>query len=245
MPVELGRLYSIAYTGLNARQTELNTVANNLANLNSTAYEEQRVTFQAALGQTQTVERLGVVMGSAGPCFSQGPIETTGQTWNLAIDGAGFFQVGLPNGVTGYTRSGLFHIDSNGHLVSQEGFLVNPPITVPAETSNASVDANGNVTATVNGQPELLGQLQLASFPNPDGLLEQGNGIYLPSADSGAAVTGVPNANGMGQILGGALEESNVNASEQMINLLRTQRAYSLTLHGLQISDQMASIAIR
>ena len=122
-------------------------------------------------------------MGSAGPYFSQGPIASTGHTWDLAIDGPGFFMVGLPNGGTGYTRLGSFHVDPSGSLASQDGFLLQPPIKVPTGATGVTVDANGNVTAMANGQPQLLGQLQLARFPDPDGLLDQGGGIYLPSAD--------------------------------------------------------------
>jgi flagellar basal-body rod protein FlgG len=242
MPNTIERLYTIGYTSLRARMAEMDTISDNLANVNTAGFKERKAGFQAALGIEEQGERRGVELSAAVPDMSQGPIQITGQTWDLAIDGDGFFALRMPDGTRGYTRLGVFHLDGGRRLVNGQGLVVEPALTVPADVENVMVDAQGIVTGSRNGVPQTLARLQLARFANSEGLLDQGGGTYMPSAASGPAITGAPTENGMGEILSGALESSNVDTAQQMITMVRTQRAYGLTLRALQVSDQMSSL---
>ena len=243
MTNDLGRLYTIGYSGLQARQAEIAALTENLANVNTPGFKQRELSFQATLGVEEDRQvRRGVELGAAVADFSQGPVQPTGEMWDLAIDGQGMFRLQLPDGQTGYSRLGTFRLDGQGHLINEQGLYLVPPITIPANVESVSIDARGSISVTEQGTPRVLGRLQLARFANPEGLIEQGNGIYLPSAASGVAILGAPTENGFGQIISGALEMSNVDTPQQMVNLLRVQRSYSLTLRALQISDQMYAI---
>ena len=244
MPNQLGRLYGIGYTALVARQRQLDTMSDNMANVNTPGFKDRRISFQAALSmEGDELVRRGVEVSSAVPTFSQGPVQATDQPWDLAIDGAGFFMVQMPNGQIGYTRVGNFRLDSGNHVVTEQGWPLSPAVTLPQGATDVSIDAHGFITYKAQGGAfATLGRLQLARFPNPEGLIEQGNGIYAPSVASGAAVGGVPAEAGMGQVIAGALEMSNVDIGKELVNMLQVQRGYGLSLKALQISDQMATI---
>lgn len=240
---DLGRLYTIGYAGLQARQAEIAALTDNLANVNTPAFKQRTLSFQATLSaESDRQVRRGVELSTAIPDFGQGPVQPTGEMWDLAIDGPGMFRLQLPDGRIGYSRLGTFRLDGQGHLINEQGLFLVPPITIPPNVEAVSVDARGVITVTEQGTPRVLGRLQLARFANPEGLVDQGDGIYLPSAASGDPVVGAPTENGLGQIISGALEMSNVDTPQQMVNLLRVQRSYSLTLRALQISDQMYAL---
>jgi flagellar basal-body rod protein FlgG len=242
MPNTLERLYMIGQSALQARQFELDQISDNLANVNTPAFKMRRAAFEAALGQAALSERRGVEISAAAPDFGQGPIEYTGESWDLAIDGPGLFVLRVPDGGQAYTRMGTFHLDGDGHLVNHLGYNLDPGIAIPPGAENVIVDARGVVTATVNRLPQTLGRIQLGRCPNPEGLVDQGGGIFTLSPAAGGVVLGAPTENGMGQVLVGALEGSNVDTADQLIRLLHTQRAYGMTLRALQISDQMTTL---
>jgi flagellar basal-body rod protein FlgG len=239
----LGRLYTIGYTALQARQAEIEALTDNLANLNTPAFKQKRLAFQATLSaENDKLLRRGVELSAATPDFSQGPVQVTGEMWDLAIDGPGMFRLQLPAGRIGYSRLGTFRLDGQGHLINEQGLYLVPPVTIPPGVEAVAIDARGVITVTEGGASRVLARLQLARFPNPEGLIDQGNGVYLPSTASGEPVVAAPTENGMGQIIAGALEMANVDAAQQMVNLLRVQRSYALTLRALQISDQMYTL---
>ena len=159
----------------------------------------------------------------------------------MAISGNGFLQVTMPDGTTGYTRDGSLKLDSQGQLVTNEGFIVQPGITIPPQAQSISIGADGTVTATLPGtsQPSTLGQLQLAGFPNPQGLDPKGGNIYAETAASGAPSAAAPGTNGLGRIQQGFVETSNVNVVEELVAMISTQRAYELNSKAIQTSDQM------
>jgi len=243
MTFVFGSSYLIGYSALRARQFEMETISDNLANINTTGYKQRQAAFQSALavGEGETV-RAGVRLSGTILDFSQGTVQPTGHIWDLAIDGQGFFRVILPDGSIGYTRVGMFHPDAEGRLVNPQGYVLDPEIIVPEGAGYFNIDSWGLVSCTVDGVHQVLGEIQLARFPNAEGLLHAGEGIYFESEASGAPILANPTEEGMGQILAGALEMSNVDTAQQMIELMRTQRAYSLTLQALRITDQMAAI---
>ena len=173
--------------------------------------------------------------------FAQGNLNQTGGSFDVAIKGNGFFQVQLPDGSTGYTRDGSFQVDSNGQLVTNAGYAVQPGITVPANASAVTIAPDGTVSASMPGQSALqvLGQLQLASFINPAGLDARGGNVYVESAASGAPQSGAPNSTGLGSLQQGFTEGSNVNMVEELVTMIATQRAYELNSKAIQTSDQM------
>lgn len=244
MATQLERLYGISCTALQARQIELDLLADNLANINTPGFKERRLSF-AALLETATDGSLahgGVALNLAGPDFREGPIESTGQTWHLAIDGEGFFRVQLPNGQIGYTRLGDFRLDAGGRVVNAQGAILLPPLVIPQGAEDVLIDAQGVVTVMEGSTPRQLGRIELARFPNPEGLISAGDGVYLASEAAGTPIVGQPAQGGLGQILARALEMSNVDPTRQMVNMIRVQRSYALALKALQISDQMASL---
>ncbi|MCX7902527.1 MAG: flagellar basal-body rod protein FlgG, partial [Burkholderiaceae bacterium] len=173
--------------------------------------------------------------------FTQGNLQQTGNPFDLAINGIGFFQVQLPDGTTAYTRDGTFHTDANGTLVTSNGFPLQPAITIPANALSVTIGQDGTVSVTVPGQvtPQTVGQIQLASFPNPGGLESKGNNLFVETAASGTPSTGAPGSNGLGLINQGYLETSNVNVVEELVSMIQTQRAYEINSKAIQTSDQM------
>jgi len=248
-------------SGMAAQQINVDVISNNIANVNTVAFKGQRADFQDLFyditaapgvragdtGRNPTGSQIGngVRLSSTPRIFTPGSIQATGQSTNMAIVGDGFFSVTLADGTTAYTRAGNFSPDSDGHLVTPDGYLLTPNITIPATASQVSVSATGEVTALTPGntQPQVIGTLQLTRFINPPGLLDRGQNLYQESAASGQPQVGTPGANGLGTILGGNLEQSNVQVVTELVNLIVAQRAYDMNSKSIQASNQMLETA--
>jgi flagellar basal-body rod protein FlgG len=252
------RALSIAATGMQAQQLNVEVISNNIANMNTTGFKRQRAEFQDLL--YQNLERpgvaasaagnivpigvqigVGVRTGAVGRITEQGAISRTDNPTDLAISGRGYFQVLMPSGQTAYSRSGNFAVDADGQLVTSEGFLIQPAITVPREATGVSISRDGVVQATMQGQvdPQNLGQLELAAFINPAGLEAMGDNLFLETPASGAAVVGAAGAPGFGTVMQGFLETSNVNAVEEISALIVAQRAYEMNARVISATDEM------
>jgi flagellar basal-body rod protein FlgG len=247
----------VAKTGLDAQQTRMTVVSNNLANVNTTGYKRGRAVFedllyqnraQAGAATSQNTENptgfnvgTGVRVVATEKTFTQGSSLETGNSLDVMVDGRGFFQVLLPDGSTAYTRDGAFKIDSEGRLVTTSGYEVQPSITIPNEVQNLSIAADGQIQATLAGQsePVTLGTIQLADFINPAGLQPRGQNLYMETAASGAPQVGNPGAEGRGSLVQGSLEGSNVNVVEELVAMIETQRAYEMNSKAISASDQM------
>jgi len=245
-----------AATTLNAQQSNIERISDDLANANTDGYKRGDLEFEDLMYQTvrepgaqlgdasqspvgvQT--GTGVKVGTSTKIFEQGPARMTYHPYDLMIEGNGFFQVKLPNGQTGYTRNGAFHLDAQGRLTLGSGAMLMPQITVPPNTSNVTVTPNGEVQALMqDGTLTVIGQLQLHTFQNEQGLRAQGSGIYMTSPSSGAPLQGLPNENGYGNVQQGALEASNVNVANSMVDMITTQRAYEMGTKVMGVADKM------
>jgi flagellar basal-body rod protein FlgG len=250
-------LYTAA-SGMNAQQMNLDNIANNLANSSTTGFQERRMQFTDLLYQNQimpgsaatqqtTVSSglqigLGVRPGSAEIIQTQGNLETTGNPLDLAIKGAGFFQIQLPSGQIGYTRAGSFHLDQQGNVVTPDGNLLQPTITIPPDATNVSIGSDGTVTITLQGQAQAstVGTIQIATFPNPGGLNSVGGNIYLPTTASGDAIVGAPGgSDGLGTLQQNTLEDSNVSVVEQFVEMIVAQRSYESNSRVVKAADEM------
>jgi len=246
-------LYSGA-TGMDAQQLNLNTIANNLANANTNGFKKSRIEFQDLLYDQSraagadagagTVVPSGVQVGtgsrvvSTAKVFTQGQLTQTGQNYDLAINGDGFFQVQRPDGTYAYTRDGALQLDNNGKIVTADGMPVLGFQAVPAGTSSFSVSSNGQVTTQgPNGSQSYT--VQLSRFANPAGLNSLGGNVYQETPASGTPETGSPSQNGFGSIVQGSLEGSNVNIVQEMVNMIQAQRAYEINSKSVQTSDEM------
>ena len=247
----------VAKTGLDAQQTRMDVISNNLANANTTGFKSARASFQDLVyqnlrqpgGQTteQTQAPSGLMLGTgvrvAGSekLFTQGNIEQTGNSLDLAIQGRGFLQVTMPDGTLAYTRDGSLHMDQNGQVVTANGYAVDPAITVPANAQSIVIGSDGTVSITVPGQAatQQIGTVQLADFINPAGLQPNGDNLYLETASSGSPQIGQPGLNGLGTLAQGALESSNVNVVEQMVDMIETQRTYEMNSKAVSAADSM------
>jgi flagellar basal-body rod protein FlgG len=248
----------IAATGMLAQQLNVEVISNNIANMNTTGYKRQRAEFQDLLYQDQ--RRVGSASSEAGTIVpagvqlglgvqpaavyriaEQGSMTITDNTYDLAINGKGFFTVELPSGETGYTRSGAFQLSADGDLVTPEGYLVQPGVTVPSDAIQVTINANGQVFAAIDGQvaPQQVGQIELATFANEAGLRAIGNNLLLETEASGNASVATPGAGGFGRIEQGALEGSNVNVVAEITNMITAQRAYEMNSKVIQASDEM------
>ncbi len=247
----------IAKTGMDAQQMQMDVTANNLANVSTTGFKGSRVVFQDLLYQTlrqpgaqssqQTQLPSGLQLGTGvAPVaterlMTQGNLTQTGNQLDVAISGAGFFQVLMPDGTTSYTRDGSFQTDSQGQLVTSSGFPVQPSITIPANATTVTIGQDGTVSVTQAGvaAPVQVGSLQLATFINPTGLQSTGSNLYQETASSGTPSTTVPGTNGSGTLSQNYLETSNVNVVEEMVNMIQTQRSYEMDSKAITTSDQM------
>lgn len=247
----------VARTGLDAQQTRMQVIANNLANVNTTGFKRDRANFETLLYQThrpggaQTSDTTaltsplaigtGVRVVATEKIHTQGGLTTTGNAFDMAIDGQGFFQVLMPDGRMGYTRDGSLSRNADGLLTTDSGYIVQPEITIPAGAQSITVSNDGIVSATIPGQVEAqeVGQLTLASFPNPRGLTPVGENLLIETTASGAAVVGAPMADGMGKLVQGALEASNVNVVQELVDMIETQRAYEISSKSISASDEM------
>ncbi|MBN8807995.1 MAG: flagellar basal-body rod protein FlgG [Sphingomonas sp.] len=247
----------IARTGLDAQDMRMRVISNNLANVNTTAFKKDRASFATLSYQTVTAAGAqssseskyatglnlgtGVRIQGTARMDTQGSMQTTGNSLDLAIDGDGYFQVQMPGGQTGYTRAGNFSRSPEGQLITSEGYQVMPGITVPEGATQITIGTDGTVSATVAGQtePSVLGQLQVATFPNPGGLQSKGDNYLLETAASGAASVGTPGEAGHGQIRQGMLEASNVNVVEELVDMIECQRAYEVNSKMISSTDDM------
>ena len=252
------RSLSIAATGMLAQQQNVEVISNNIANMNTTAYQRRRTEFHDLLYQnlrragstsgdsgnivpTGVQLGLGVKLAAVYRIHEQGNLTSTDNTFDMAIQGNGFFQITLPNGETGFTRDGTFQLSPNGEIVTHDGYLLQPGLTIPANAVDVTVNASGEVLAKIEGQvtPQNVGQLTLATFPNPAGLDAKGNNYYLETPASGSPATAAPGSTGYGTILQGFLETSNVNAVSEVSSLISAQRAYEMNSKVISTSDEM------
>jgi len=250
---------NIAATGMAAQQTNVEVIANNIANINTTGFKRARAEFTdliyqnerlmgvASRGRDATIPEgaqigLGVRTAAVRTVHLQGTITNTGNTLDLALNGRGWFQVTTPNGDTVYTRDGAFNTNATGQLVTTDGYTVIPAVTIPVNTTNVTISQTGVITATIPGQatPQQLGQMTIANFINEAGLLPLGNNLYQQTAASGPPTVGVPGDTAFGVIQQGYLEASNVDPVSEISNLIQAQRAYEMNSKVIQAADQMA-----
>jgi len=248
----------IASTGMAAQETNVNVISNNIANMRTTGYKRQRAEFQDLLYQeyrragsttsdSGTQLPVGIEVGSgvriaATPrVMSQGSVVASDKDLDLAIQGEGYFQITMPDGTTAYTRDGSFERDGTGKLTTVDGYEVQPGITIPDNANSISISPDGIVSALVGTDttPTQLGQLQLARFVNKGGLASAGNNMFTETPASGPAQQGVPNADGMGNIMQSYLEDSNVNAVTEISDLIAAQRAYEMNARVVTGADEM------
>lgn len=247
----------VAKTGLDAQQTKMTVVSNNLANVNTNGFKRGRAVFEDLIyqnrrqvGAQSSQETLlpsglnvgtGVRVVATEKLHSQGSLLQTESPLDVAVLGRGYFQVLLPDGTLGYTRDGSFQRDAQGQLVTASGYTVQPAISIPQGTLSITIGADGVISAQQAGQPSptQVGNLQLVDFVNPVGLQPRGENLYLETASSGAPQAGTPGLNGLGQLQQGALEGSNVNVVEELVNMIETQRAYEMNSRAIATSDQM------
>jgi flagellar basal-body rod protein FlgG len=250
-----------AATGMQAQQLTLDTVANNLANVQTAGFKRSRVDFQDLVYETLQAPGAASAQGQEIPTgfqvghgsravatqrlFVKGDLQQTGNIFDMAIEGEGFFQIQQPSGETAYTRAGTFKKDSQGLLVTSEGFPLEPQITIPQNALTVTVGVDGTVSATLPGQqqPQQVGTIQLVRFINPGGLLAQGRNLFLPTQASGDASPGTPGQDGLGTLLQGFVESSNVNVVEEMVGLITTQRAYEINSRAIKTADEMMQTA--
>ncbi len=246
-----------AKTGLDAQQTRMAVVANNLANASTTAFKRGRPVFedllyqnvQQAGGQTSqdTESPSGLYLGTGvrvvatERTFTQGSLNNTGNGLDIGIQGRGFFEILMPDGSSAYTRDGSFQIDSDGQLVTASGYTVQPGINLPPGVQSITIGSDGNISAQLPGQssPIPVGTMQLADFINPGGLEPRGENLYRETGSSGPPTTGTAGLNGLGTLLQGYLEGSNVNVVEELVTMIETQRAYEMSSKAIATSDQM------
>lgn len=247
----------VSKTGLDAQDKNIANIANNLANVNTTGFKKGRAVFedliyqnisQAGAQSTQSTEiPTGINMGSGvrlvatQKIFSQGSIQNTQNPLDVAIQGRGFFQVLMPDGTLAYTRDGDFQTDSQGQVVTANGYVIQPPINIPPQTLSVTIGQDGTVSALVAGSttPTQIGTIQLSDFINPAGLQPMGQNLFTETVASGAAQTDNPGSSGLGSLLQGSLEASNVNVVEELVNMIQAQRSYEITAKGIQTVDSM------
>jgi len=244
-----------AATGMETQQVNIDTIANNLANVNTTAFKRSRANFHDLLYQTVrapgqsattgTVVPSGIQIGagsktaSVDKLFTEGGIKLTERNMDLMIEGQGFFRIQKDDGTIAYTRDGHFDKDSTGRLVTADGFPVVPEIVIPSNAENFHVGLDGVVSVKIEGQTQEIGQIQLATFINPAGLQSLGRNLYGASRASGEPIVGLPNQNSVGRIAQSQLETSNVNIVEEMVAMIAGQRAYEINSKVISTSDQM------
>ena len=246
-----------AKTGLDAQNTQMSVIANNLANTNTTGFKSDRAAFQDLMYQnvqqvgaqsTQNTQYstgltlgTGVRIAATEKNYLQGSVLQTGGNLDMSITGLGFFQITMPDGTLAYTRDGSFSMDAQGNVVTASGYPLSPAITIPANAQSVTVGADGTVSVTTAGsaKPTSVGQIQLASFINVQGLQPVGNNLLVESASSGAPQAGTPGTSGLGSLQQGSLETSNVNTVTELVNMIQCQRAYEMNSKAITTTDQM------
>jgi flagellar basal-body rod protein FlgG len=250
-----------AASGMQAQALNLDVISNNLANVNTSGFKKSRADFQDLLYENIRPSGVASSVGTEVPTgiqlghgsrpaavqkiFLQGDYQHTGNNLDLAIEGDGFFQILQPNGDVAYSRAGAFKVDSEGRIVTSDGFLIEPEITIPQDTISISIGTDGTVSVLQSGQatPSEIGTIELGRFINPAGLRSIGRNLFLQTSASGDVITGTAGEDGFGTISQGFLEMSNVNAVEEMVNMIVAQRAYEINSKAIQTSDEMLQIA--
>ncbi len=251
------RALHTAATGMQAQQINIDTIANNIANINTTGFKQARAEFQDLLYQdlrpagtassSSTEYPTGLQLGlgtmpvATARNYSQGDFRSTDNPLDLVISGKGFFQVRLPSGETAYTRDGSLHVNQDGTIVTADGNPIEPAITIPADAQGIVIGADGTVSVTQPGQTaaQQIGTIQIANFQNPAGLSAMGRNLLLPTTASGLPTAGNPGTFGLGMINQGFLEQSNVNVVEQMVSMIVAQRAYEINSRAVRVADDM------
>jgi flagellar basal-body rod protein FlgG len=253
--ISLTSLLHVARAGLRAHQLGVDVTANNIANVNTAGFRRSRAEFHELLneeleappeGSDRTSgQGAGTVLVDNQRLFNQGNIEHTGSEWDLAIQGDGFFQIQLADGSMAYTRDGSFRLDGEGRVVIANGYFLSPGLTIPPDAEETVINSDGSVMVRRRGEtePQIIATVQLARFINPAGLEKIGETLFQPSDSSGQPQLGQPGTGERGQILRSALEKSNVDLSEEIVNLINAQRAYSLMVRAMETSDEMLSLA--
>jgi flagellar basal-body rod protein FlgG len=249
-------LYTAA-SGMAAQQANIDNVAHNLANVNTTGFKKSRMEFEDLVYQVtrtagtptsaSTEAPVGLETGlgtkpvATARDFTTGNLKSTSGPLDLAIEGRGFFQIAMPDGTTGYTRSGALHLDADGRLLTAEGMPLEPEITIPSNATSVSISKQGVVSVTIAGQngSQQIGTIELATFQNAAGLLALGGNLFAETTASGNPITGVPGTDGIGTITQGFLEESNVSIVEEMVNMILGQRAYEANSRVVKAADEM------
>ncbi len=247
----------ISKTGMEAQQMQLDVISNNLANVSTNGFKKSHAVFEDLMYQnlrqvgSATNEQanlptglqvgLGVRTVATSRNFSQGNLQQSNNNLDIAVQGNGFFQITMPDGTTGYTRDGAFQLDAQGRMVTSGGLLLSGGITVPANATALTVSQDGVVSASIPGNvsPQNIGTITTASFINPAGLEPKGQNIYAESAASGQPTVGTPSQNGLGPLMQGFVETSNVNVVQELVTMIQTQRAYEMNSKAIQTSDQM------
>lgn len=249
-------LYTAA-TGMKAQQANIDNVAHNLANVNTTGFKKSRVEFEDLVYQQVRAAGAAASAASEAPVglegglgtravatardFSAGSLRSTGAPLDLAVEGQGFFQVAMPDGTRAYSRAGALHLDARGAIVTVEGYALEPQIQIPANALSVSISKDGVVSASIAGQTasETLGTIELAMFTNPGGLRAMGGTLFATTTASGEAAAGAPGADGRGTLAQGFLEDSNVSVVEEMVNMIIGQRAYEANSRVIKATDEM------
>jgi len=249
-----------AATGMRAQQLYIDTIANNLANVNTTGFKKSKVEFQDLLYQTERSAGTTVSQGSSAPTelqigcgtrpvsttkmFTQGDVSQTGNSLDLAIEGDGFFQLRMSDGSTAYSRDGSFKISGDGQLVNSDGYYLEPALTIPQDTQAIQISRDGLVYVLLPGSAEAqeLGQIEIARFLNPGGLKSIGRNLLLETSASGAPLIGVPDQDGYGGLWQGYLENSNVEVVEEMVGMITAQRAYEINSKTIKTADDMMGL---
>lgn len=247
----------VSKTGLEAQDTNVSTIANNLANVSTTGFKKGRAVFEDLIYQNlrqagaqsseSTTIPSGLMLGTGvrtaatQKIFAQGSIQNTGNPLDIAVRGQGFFQVLLPDSTQAYTRDGTFQRDANGQMVTSNGYVLQPPITIPQETTSITIGDDGTVSVQVAGSSDVtnVGTIQLSNFINPAGLQPMGQNLFLETEASGSAQTNNPTQSGLGSLLQGSLESSNVNVVEELVNMIQAQRAYEMNAKSIETVDSM------
>lgn len=251
-------LYSAA-TGMNAQQTNMDVISNNLANVDTNGFKKSRADFQDLMYQTKVAAGSSTGQNNSNPTglqigtgvktigtkklFAQGNFKETSNPFDIAIEGSGFFQVTKPDGTIAYSRNGSFNLDKDGNLVTAEGFFLEPAITIPANAVNVSVARDGRVTADTGTETQEYGRIQLADFINPNGLTNIGNNLYQVSTASGDPVVQDPGTGSNGTLLQNYLETSNVKIVNEMVDMIAAQRAYEINTKTINTADNMLQAA--
>ncbi len=254
------RSLDIAGTGMQAQNTNVEVISNNIANLTTTGFKRRRAEFQDLMYQdlrrvgsnssdtgslvpAGAQVGLGVKTAAIYPIDEQGTLAQTSNTLDLAIQGRGYFQVTMPDGQTAYTRDGTFGLAADGTIVTADGYTVQPGLQIPAAATGVTINTSGQVQVTIQGQtaPTTVGQIQIAVFPNEAGLSAQGDNLLLQTSASGAPVAGNPGVTGFGTVMQGFIESSNVNIVTEITNLITAQRAYEMNSKVITAADEMMS----